>query len=256
MTATDQPHPKTSSERSTTRVNTLLAAAVITGWLIAHIYSVFFVDITLDAWPLILGLFLLNTWLSVGLFIVAHDCMHGVLVPFKPRINRAVGQLCLTLYAGFSFDTLNRKHHLHHRHSGTADDPDFHERPPHGFWRWFANFLSEYFSWGQYLHMTVRFVVYVFVLGAAIENALLLWSLPAILSALQLFLFGTYLPHRPGAQPFSDRHRSRSNDYPWIVSLMTCFHFGYHHEHHLHPNVPWWRLPQVRTQLSGEPAGR
>jgi beta-carotene ketolase (CrtW type) len=30
------------------------------------------------------------------------------------------------------------------------------------------------------------------------------------------------------------------------VSLLTCFHFGYHHEHHDTPWVPWWKLPAQR----------
>lgn len=229
--------------------NVALAAAIVVGWLVAHIYSVFFFTLSFGSLPLAAVLIVVNTWLSVGLFIVAHDCMHGSLVPHAPAINRAVGRICLTLYAGFSFDALNRKHHLHHRHSGTADDPDFREGRPYGFWRWFGKFLAEYFSWRQYAHMTVRFLVYVFVLGATVENALLLWCLPAILSALQLFTFGTYLPHKPKSSPFTDRHRARSNEYSWIVSLLTCFHFGYHHEHHLDPKVPWWQLPKARQRL-------
>jgi len=253
----------TDDEDPSTLKGLALAVAIIGGWLAAHIYSVFFFQFTLESWPWAVGLVLINTWLSVGLFIVAHDCMHGSLVPFHPSINRAVGRICLILYAGFSFDELNRKHHLHHRHAGTHDDPDFHvhhrhagthddpdfhDRPPYGYWRWFGNFLAEYFSWRQFAHMTVRILVYVLVLGASVENALLLWWVPALLSALQLFTFGTYLPHRPERLPFSDRHRTRSNEYSWLLSLLTCFHFGYHHEHHLEPNVPWWRLPQARRR--------
>ena len=69
-----------------------------------------------------------------------------------------------------------------------------------------------------------------------------------MLSSLQLFAFGTWLPHRRGEQPFADRHRARSSGFGWLASLLTCFHFGYHHEHHLWPGVPWWRLPRVRTR--------
>lgn len=28
------------------------------------------------------------------------------------------------------------------------------------------------------------------------------------------------------------------------LSFLTCYYFGYHLEHHLYPNVPWWRLPE------------
>lgn len=248
MTAT---HPSAEKENRSTLKSVALAAAIIGSWCGLHVYSVFLFNLSPETWPLAVCLILLNTWLSVGLFIVAHDCMHGSLVPLHPSINRAVGSICLTLYAGFSFDELNRKHHLHHRHSGTLDDPDFHERESSGYLRWFSKFLSEYFGWQQFVHMTIRFLIYVYVLGASAENALLLWWIPALLSALQLFTFGTYLPHRPKHQPFSDQHRARSNDYSSMVSLLTCFHFGYHHEHHLNPKLPWWRLPKTRRVLKG-----
>jgi beta-carotene ketolase (CrtW type) len=31
-----------------------------------------------------------------------------------------------------------------------------------------------------------------------------------------------------------------------LMSLVTCFHFGLHEEHHERPNVPWWKLPTVK----------
>ena len=38
------------------------------------------------------------------------------------------------------------------------------------------------------------------------------------------------------------------------LSLLTCYHFGgYHHEHHLHPGVPWWRLPGTRARAKDAP---
>jgi beta-carotene ketolase (CrtW type) len=48
---------------------------------------------------------------------------------------------------------------------------------------------------------------------------------------------GTYRPHRlptgkNGDTDYPDAHRARSNDMPTWLSLITCFHFGYHHEHH------------------------
>ena len=35
--------------------------------------------------------FLLQTWLFTGLFITAHDAMHGTVSPSRPRLNRALG---------------------------------------------------------------------------------------------------------------------------------------------------------------------
>ena len=96
--------------------------------------------------------------------------------------------------------------------------------------------------------LTALLLVYLLALHVSPLNALVFWGLPALLSAAQLFYFGTYLPHRQEALPFRDAHNARSSGYSWPVSLLTCYHFGYHHEHHLHPGVPWWRLPAtVRT---------
>lgn len=230
------------------RTGLLLAASVISAWLGLHIGLVFFWPLTAGNSLLAVPLVLAQTWLYVGLFIIAHDCMHGSLVPFKPWANRLIGQLCLLLYAGFSFDALNREHHKHHRHSGTAGDPDFDATPPHGFLRWFARFFLHYFGWRPLALIATVTAIYQFVLGAALANILMFWALPALLSSLQLFTFGTYLPHKPGPEPFADRHNARTNDFPVWLSLLTCFHFGFHHEHHLYPSVPWWRLPAMRGQ--------
>lgn len=231
-----------------------LAGLILASWAVLHIYALFFFSWSgsaVYAAPLLVALL---TWLYVGLFIVAHDCMHGSLVPFRPAWNKWIGRLCLMLYAGFSFDALNPKHHLHHRHSGTAEDPDFDDHPPYGFWRWYTKFFSEYFTGREFIAIALMNLFYL-ALGAPLLNVMTFWALPAVLSSLQLFTFGTYLPHRPEAVAFADRHRARSNGYPWLVSLLTCFHFGYHHEHHLYPGVPWWRLPAARAARDKVTAG-
>ena len=76
----------------------------------------------------------------------------------------------------------------------------------------------------------------------------LYWAVPSILASIQLFVFGTWLPHRTDDYaPFADSHNARSPAMSDTLSLLTCYHFGgYHHEHHLHPSVPWWRLPSTR----------
>ena len=213
--------------------------------------GVFLVDLSTSPVLLTIALVLALTWLSVGLFIVAHDAMHGSLAPFRPGLNWAIGQLCLGLYAGFRFTPLNVEHHRHHRHPGTADDPDFDDRPPHGIVAWYVDFMRHYFGLTEYLVLNVLVGLYLFVLSAPLANVLVFWALPALVSSVQLFVFGTYLPHRPGVDTFTDRHRTRSNGYPVWLSLLTCFHFGYHHEHHDQPSVPWWRLPQARRAAEG-----
>jgi beta-carotene ketolase (CrtW type) len=89
-----------------------------------------------------------------------------------------------------------------------------------------------------------------------LPRLLLFWTLPLLLSSLQLFLFGTYLPHRRAPGRSSDRHRAVSLVWPELLSFLACYHFGYHWEHHCHPHLPWFRLPAARrlmTVASGGP---
>ena len=76
-----------------------------------------------------------------------------------------------------------------------------------------------------------------------------------VLGPLVRFLFGTWLPHRADDDaPFADRHNARSPAMSDTLSLLTCYHFGgYHHEHHLYPGVPWWRLPATRARAEDAP---
>lgn len=220
-----------------------LATALIASWLSLHVYSLFFHQLDLAglvAAPLLVALI---CWLNVGLFIVSHDAMHGSLAPGRPGVNRAIGRLALLLYAGFWYDALLPKHMEHHRAPGTAEDPDFSADHPTRFWPWYGRFMREYFGLRQFLLLGIPVALYL-ALGVRLANLLTFWALPAILSSMQLFYFGTYRPHRQEAEPFADRHRARSSTLGWFGSLISCFHFGYHHEHHDKPYLPWWRLPQ------------
>jgi beta-carotene ketolase (CrtW type) len=229
-----------------TRVGVGLAGLIVCAWLGGHIYGVFFLRWTTAAWVIAPLLVAFQTWLSVGLFIVAHDAMHGSLAPGRPRLNRTLGRLCLSLYAGFSYDRLYTAHHSHHAAPGTADDPDFDAEHPDRFWPWFMKFFRTYFGWAQAAVIALWATTEILALHARVETVLLFWALPAQLSAGQLFLFGTWLPHRHADEPFTNAANARSNNYSWLVSLLTCFHFGYHLEHHGRPDLPWWRLPQAR----------
>jgi len=233
--------------RLQTMTGLALAAAMIAGWLTLHVIGIFFYDLPGSPW-LVAAVMLIQTWLSAGMFIVMHDCIHGSFAPGHPRLNRMVGRLCAGLYACFGYRTLEVNHHRHHRHAGTADDPDFDARDPRAFARWYFHFFAGYYSHGQILRITAVALAYM-ALGARLENIVLFWAVPALLSSVQLFLFGTWLPHRHGGAPFADGHNARSTRVGWLGSLISCFHFGgFHHEHHLHPGLPWWALPQARKR--------
>ena len=226
----------------------MAAASILLAWSLS-LYC--FMTLEIDAAALVWIPFAvwLRSFLNVGLFITAHDAMHGTLVPQSLRLNHAIGAVCVGLYAGFSYKHLLLEHHEHHRLSGTLEDPDFADAYDHGFVRWFLSFMLRYCSLTQ-LTRIFSMIVLLLLVGAEPLNIALFWVLPALFSALQLFYFGTYRPHRIEETAFEDDHRARSVDAGNLYSFLTCYHFGYHLEHHRYPWVPWWALPSVRKTES------
>ena len=221
-----------------------LAAAVAAAWATIHIGGLFVWRLGWWSAPLILA----QAWLSTGLFIVAHDAMHGSLAPGRARVNLWAGRIALRLYAMLSFDTLRRAHFEHHRRPGSDTDPDFHPGHPRAFVPWLIRFFGGYYTHLMLALITVRIWVYI-ALGAAPSHIVLFWGVPSVLAVFQLFYFGTFLPHRHAEDIFTDRHNARSNAMGRWAAVASCFNFGaYHHEHHLFPDTPWWRLPARRQR--------
>ena len=233
------------------RINLMLAIGIAGAWAVIHFGGIFAFDLA-AYWPLAVPLVALQAWLSTGLFITAHDCMHGSFAPKQPRLNRFVGRTVLMMYAGLDYDRLLPEHHGHHRHVGTALDPDFNAADPRHPVRWLIKFFATYYTHAQIARITVVACLYL-ALGASLVAIVVFWAVPALIALVQLFYFGTYLPHRHfgprgSGTAFVDHHNSRGTGHAGLASLLTCFNFGgYHHEHHLHPHVPWWRLPATRV---------
>ncbi len=254
MTAVALPQPVMSVREHQARIGLAFAAAIGGGWLALHLFAMAWFRPVGAEWLLAVPIAVAQSWLSVGLFIVAHDAMHGSLAPGRPGLNRLVGRAMLTLYAGFSYDRLTRAHWQHHRAPGSAEDPDFCAEHPDRFARWYWAFLTRYFGWPSFLFVSAVTAAWALA-GVPIANLLLLYALPAIASSVQLFYFGTFRPHRHDGGEFADDHRARSNGWGTLTSLASCYHFGYHHEHHLSPHVPWWRLPDRRRRGLAEMGG-
>lgn len=194
---------------------------------------------------------LLRTWLHTGLFIVAHDAMHGLLLPGRPRANHRMGTLALALYGALDYGHCRRNHALHHHRPASAGDPDFLRDPGDGALRWYLQFMVGYLTWKQMTLLLAGWGGLIAGLGLiqpiSLQQAslrmLMGCTLPLLLSSMQLFVVGTYLPHR--------RHSSdgpTSLAWPGLLSLLACYHFGYHREHHEQPDLAWFELPEAHRR--------
>lgn len=207
--------------------------------------------------PLLVGLaVLLRTYLQTGLFILAHDAMHGSLLPGTRRWNDRLGRLALGLYACLPWQRCCRNHHRHHASPASPSDPDHHDGGSGQPLLWYARFMAAYLSPAQLAALLACWLISGLV-GARgftphpLANLLLFGVLPLWLSSLQLFVVGTYLPHRRGAAA-PDRHHALSLGLPRPLSLLACYHFGYHWEHHDAPDLPWFALPERRRRRMTE----
>ena len=183
--------------------------------------------------PLVYVMVLVQMHLFTGLFITAHDAMHGTISPNK-KVNDLLGYISVFVYAGFFYNRLYAKHHQHHKHVHTELDPDF---APHSFWKWYFRFMLNYVTVIQLIIMAVAFNV--LKIWVDQQNLLLFWVLPSLLSTLQLFYFGTYLPHKGEHE---NEYHSSTLQKNHFIAFITCYFFGYHLEHHQKPGMPWWQL--------------
>lgn len=216
------------------------AIGIISLWLMSLIYLL---NYQIDFYnPLVYVFVLLQTHLYTGIFITAHDAIHGVVAPDNKKLNYWIGFTCATIFAYNNYEKLSRKHHLHHAHVVSDDDPDYY----HGnFFRWYLKFALEYVTFWQILFMAITYNILKLVFP--MENLIVFWEIPAILSTLQLFYFGTYLPHRGEHSP-TDKFKARSQKLNHFVAFITCYFFGYHHEHHAYPYLPWWKLAEAKER--------
>ena len=220
----------------------IVAITVIAAWA-AHLlfWLSFPINFSNPFW--VAGI-LIQAHLYTGLFITAHDAMHGTVSSDK-RVNDLLGSICLALYAAFSYRQLYPEHHKHHKHVATEDDPDFYEG---NFFNWYISFVKHYLRWWQVVVLGVVFNLLQYGAGSNELNLLLFWVSPPLLSTLQLFYFGTYLPHRY-PEELENKHKSRTQNKNHVWGFLSCYFFGYHYEHHNLPHVPWWNLWKTKSGI-------
>ncbi|BAQ65687.1 fatty acid desaturase [Geminocystis sp. NIES-3709] len=219
----------------------VIALVIISLWIVTvSLYQIN--DFTKVNYLVILLLILWQTFLNTGLFIIAHDAMHGLILPINIKFNHFIGTVALILYAFLFYENLRKKHLLHHRFSGTNLDPDFHNRDNSSFLSWYGEFMTQYLSFNNLFRLCSIVLIIAYYCEITWLHLLLFWALPLILSSLQLFFFGTFLPHRQNNEE-EGISSIQSLYLPKFWSLIACYHFSYHQEHHQYPWVPWWKLP-------------
>lgn len=191
-----------------------------------------------------------QTFLYTGLFITGHEAIHGLICPYYLKLNHGIGAFAVLLYAAFPYRKLLIRHWQHHSHPATSLDPDFHDGNHDGFWAWYCHFLRRYWNWTQFVSFSAILALISYGLHVPMLNLLLFVLVPLTLSSVQLFYFGTFLPHQKPSKGYHYPHCARSNSFPVVLSFLTCYHFGYHLEHHQYPTVPWWQLPKMRSLTS------
>jgi beta-carotene/zeaxanthin 4-ketolase len=230
------------------------AAITLSLWLFTFVLVC---QIDIAALPLwaIATLIVARTFLHTGLFIISHDAAHGTVFTPNRFINNKIGAIALMIYGLLPYDKFLINHGLHHQHPASDQDPDFHDGKHCHMIQWYVRFMSCYLDKKQntILFFGMTFLFHGIRLGFNMSavNLLLFWILPLLLSSMQLFYFGTFLPHRHSIHS-GDRHRAVSSNFPLLISFFTCYHFGYHWEHHEYPHLPWFKLPTVRNLACNE----
>jgi sphingolipid delta-4 desaturase len=213
---------------------------------------------------LILGAYMLGTFLSHALGVLIHETSHN-LVAKRGWANKAwalVANLPLVAPAAVEF---RYQHLLHHRFLGDADGKDT-QAPTRAEARlvgtsWAMKLLS--FTFGRFFYAS-RPANKVPRDGWLAAN----WGIQIAGCGLLAYFVGArpivYLlvsalaafgPHPLGARRISEHlpalRDQPTNSYYGVLNRVS-FNVGYHVEHHDFPAIAWRRLPQVRESAREE----
>ncbi|MFC2086760.1 fatty acid desaturase [Bacteroidota bacterium] len=214
---------------------------IILLWTLHLFWTLYFVDVSLINGWIYLHI-LIQMHLTTGLFISAHDSIHGTVHNNK-NINHLIGSICSFLYAFFPYRVLRKNHYAHHKYPGTENDPDFNIKTQN-FFLWWGGFLVRYASWIQIIAFAIVFnILKIWFSGTSIW---VFYFLPIFLSSLQLFYFGTFKPHKLPHYQLDNKHKARTQQKNHLWAFISCYFFGYHLEHHERPDIPWWKLHQSK----------
>jgi len=241
-----------------------LGAVVLTGVLIGA---------RVPLWPLLLPV---QGVLIVFLFTLQHECTHRT--PFaqdalSDRVGQAIGFLILNPFHWF------RAFHLaHHRHTNQPGDPELEGDAPvtRAGWAWHVSGLPYWRAQGAllirlargrerpvWLSATARaraqaearvlLALYAVAALSLMWTPVLLWVwvVPVLLG--QPFLRVYLLAEHGDCARVADMLQNTRTTFTNRIVRFLAWNMPYHAEHHLAPQVPFHRLPQlhglIRDQL-------
>ncbi len=212
----------------------LFLAAIPTAFALVHAHP----------WAMVVTI-PINACAFTGLFILAHEAIHGTLVPEFPAFGHVLGRLFATVYALVDYDLLRANHWEHHGHVATEKDPDFDSSGRlfvHGF-----RFMRRYLRVRSILLLALAG----HLLGQAGYSAAMIgaYVAPVLLSTLVVFTVGIHLVHHPvllAQRTEGDPQRSVCIDLGRVGSALVILNFNVHWHHHAHPRLSWWELGAMR----------
>lgn len=199
-------------------------------------------------------------------FTPLHDATHKAVAAKHPRLNDAIGRLAVVPLFGpyLAFKFVHLEHHAHT--NDPAKDPDHYSaRGPKVLLplRWMTqdlNYYAVYLRVGRPPAEVADVVISLTLLLGAVALLIatghglvaLAWLVSSRL-ALGLLAFAfDYLPHRPHTVlQRDDRFRATTMrlGLPWQVLLVNQSH---HLVHHLTPQVPFYKYPDVWVAQEAE----
>lgn len=241
--------------------------AVAVNWgLIAGAFAIVVV------WPNPLTIFvaiLIIAGRQLGLGILVHDCAHHSLFTNR-RLNEVVGQWLAGTPINLSLPGYRSYHLAHHRHAGTANDPDLgfvasypitQEALRRKFvrdltgrtgWRDLVRSLSHFKMAEQWSFIAFHFTLFAVLALAGGWWAYGLWwvaqifAYPVIARLRQIGEHGV-VPDRGNADP---RMNTATTLVSWWERLLIApNNVNYHVEHHVAAGVPSYRLGRMHRLL-------
>ncbi len=219
----------------------IIGCLIILLWFFHLYYILNYVPVNFTS-PVFYLHILIQAYLYTGLFITGHDAMHRT-VSKNRFVNDWIGRIATFLFAGMSYKRLIKNHFMHHKFPGEGKDPDFNTHTQN-FFLWWLTFLYRYTTLVQLIIMAITFNL--LKIRFKEISVWMFWVIPAFLGTFQLFYFGTYLPHKKPHTEEMQPHNARTLRKNHLIAMLTCYFFGYHHEHHESPGTPWWKLYQLK----------